>query len=181
MDPHPKGAESAHWGRVPGWFETFKGALSDIPRNEPIRMTTLSWVSSYNTEVRRLQTVIDSARAHIRAIAMRIAGEALDGPLSGADVGRYRDLANERARAETGFAYDGYLRLKLTAVLEDVSAMVAEICGYVHDSAEALRVGAVIQQWAQHWRGAASAADRAAAARRRRRTAGAVGEVPAAV
>lgn len=158
VDPHPKGAESAYWGRVPGWFETFKGALSDIPRNEPIH-DDLSWVSSYNTEVRRLQTVIDSARAHIRAIAMRIAGEALDGPLTGVEVGRYRDLANERARAETGFAYDGYLRLKLTAVLEDVSAMVSEICGYVHDSAEALRVSAVIQQWAQQCGVAPSAAD----------------------
>jgi patatin-related protein len=147
IDPHPKDAMRQRWGRVPGWFETFKGALSDIPRNEPIH-DDLSWVSSYNAEVRRLQTVIDSARAHIRAIAERIAGDALDGPLTGQEVGRYRDLANERARAETGFAYEGYLRLKLTAVLEDVAGMVAGICGYVKDSAEALRVNAVIQQWA---------------------------------
>jgi patatin-related protein len=147
VDPHPKGAESERWGRVPGWFETFKGALSDIPRNEPIH-DDLAWISAYNTEVRRLQTVIDSARAHIRAIAVRIAGDALDGPLSGEDVGRFRDLANDRARAETGFAYEGYLRLKLTAVLEDVAALVAELCGYVKDSAEAARVAAVIQQWA---------------------------------
>jgi patatin-related protein len=147
IDPHPRGAESQRWGRVPGWFETFKGALSDIPRNEPIH-DDLAWVSSYNAEVRRLQTVIDSARAHIRAISLRIAGDALDGALSAADVGRYRDLANERARAETGFAYEGYLRLKLTAVLEDVASMVSGICGYVKDSAEAIRVNAVIQQWA---------------------------------
>jgi patatin-related protein len=147
VDPHPKGAESQHWGRVPGWFETFKGALSDIPRNEPIH-DDLAWVSAYNKEVRRLQTVIDSARAHIRDIATRIAGDALDGPLTGQQVGRFRDLANDRARGETGFAYEGYLRLKLTAVLEDVSMLVAEICGYVRDSVEALRVAAVIQQWA---------------------------------
>jgi patatin-related protein len=132
---------------VPGWFETFKGALSDIPRNEPIH-DDLAWVNAYNNEVRRLQTVIESARTHIRAIAARIAGDALNGPLSGDDVGRYRELANSRARAETGFAYEGYLRLKLTAVIEDVATLVAEICGHVRESAEALRIGAVIDCWA---------------------------------
>jgi patatin-related protein len=147
IDPHPRGAESLNWGRVPGWFETFKGALSDIPRNEPIH-DDLSWVNAYNNEVRRLQTVIDSARKHIRDIATRIAGDALNGPLTGPEVGRYRDMANNRARAETGFAYEGYLRLKLTAVLEDVAALVAEICGHVRDSVEALRIAAVIQAWA---------------------------------
>ena len=148
IDPHPRGAESLNWGRVPGWFETFKGALSDIPRNEPIH-DDLAWVNSYNREVRRLQTVIESARMHIRDIATRIAGDALDGPLTGKDVGRYRDMANNSARSETGFAYEGYLRLKLTAVIEDVAALVAEICGHVKDSVEALRITAVIQAWAR--------------------------------
>ena len=149
VDPHPRSAESARWGRVPGWFETFKGALSDIPRNEPIH-DDLTWVNAYNNEVRRLQTVIESARAHIRAIATRIAGEALSGPLSGQEVGRYRDMANDRARMETGFAYEGYLRLKLTAVIEDVAALIAEICGHVRDSAEAMRIDSVIHCWAAH-------------------------------
>ena len=147
VDPHPRGAESLNWGRVPGWFETFKGALSDIPRNEPIH-DDLSWVNSYNNEVRRLQTVIESARMHIRTIATSIAGEALGGPLSGADIGRFRDMANNRARQETGFAYEGYLRLKLTAVIEDVAALIAEVCGHVRESAEASRIKTVIETWA---------------------------------
>ena len=94
---------------MPGWFETFKGALSDIPRNEPIH-DDLAWVSGYNAEVRRLQTVINSARTHIRDIATRIAGDALDGPLTGTEVGRYRDQVKPWVSAPGWEAYDQYLR-----------------------------------------------------------------------
>ena len=129
IDPHPKTAvDSRGTSRVPGFFSTLKGALSDIPRNEPIH-DDLSWVNTYNAEVRRLQMVVDSARSHIRGMADAVAGEALDKDLSGEEIGRFRELANTRARNETGFAYEGYLRLKLTAVIEDVAALVGQICG----------------------------------------------------
>jgi len=147
IDPHPKGAESRSWGRVPGFFSTLKGALSDIPRNEPIH-DDLAWVNTYNAEVRRLQMVVDSARSHIRAMAEAISGTELDGPLTGVQVGKFRELANNRARAETGFAYEGYLRLKLTAVIEDVATLVGQICGYDRDTSESGRIIAVIQKWA---------------------------------
>src|SRR5690606_35080688 len=89
IDPHPRGAENRQWGRMPGWFETWKGALSDIPRNEPIH-DDLAWVNRYNSEVKRLQTVIESARSHIHSIALGIAGNALDAPITGEEIGRFR-------------------------------------------------------------------------------------------
>ncbi|MBL8642901.1 MAG: patatin-like protein [Rhodospirillaceae bacterium] len=147
VDPHPQGARNRNWGRVPGFFETIKGALSDIPRNEPVH-DDLAWVNEYNNEVRRLQTIIDSARIHIRTITRTIAGEALDKPITGEQVGKFRDEANNVAREQTGFAYEGYLRLKLTAVLEDVAYLVAEICGFVRESKEAQRIFVLAQQWA---------------------------------
>jgi patatin-related protein len=98
--------------------------------------------------VRRLQMVVDSARSHIRGMADAVAGPALDDVVSGEQIGRFRELANNRARNETGFAYEGYLRLKLTAVIEDVAALVGQICGYDRDTAESGRIIAVIQKWA---------------------------------
>lgn len=148
IDPHPRGAENRKWGRVPGFFETIKGSLSDIPRNEPIH-DDLTWVNNYNAEVRRLQTVIESARHHIQHIAESIAGDALDKPMTGIELGRLRDLGNTRARTETGFAYEGYLRLKLTAVLEDMARLVAEICGHARESKEAARIVELIENWAR--------------------------------
>ncbi len=147
VDPHPETTKDRSSVHVPGFFTTLKGALSDIPRNEPIH-DDLSWVNTYNAEVRRLQMVVDGARSHISAIAAAIAGDALGPNVTGEDVGRFRELANNRARAETGFAYEGYLRLKLTAVIEDVAGMVAEICGYGRDTAEWARIVTVIERWA---------------------------------
>ncbi|MHB1207102.1 MAG: DUF3376 domain-containing protein, partial [Rhodospirillaceae bacterium] len=147
VDPHPQtNADRANM-RAPGFFATLKGALSDIPRNEPIH-DDLAWVNTHNSEVRRLQMVVEGARMHIHAIAEAIAGHALDGPLTGPLIGQFRQLANNRARAQTGFAYEGYLRLKLTAVIEDVAAVVAEICGYGRESIEAQRIINIIQRWA---------------------------------
>ncbi|MBL8628397.1 MAG: patatin-like protein, partial [Rhodospirillaceae bacterium] len=147
IDPHPQGAMKLSWGRVPGFFETIKGALSDIPRNEPIH-DDLAWVNDYNNEVRRLQTVINSALIHIRAMADSIAGDTFEQPITGEQLGRFREDANNMTRAQTGFAYEGYLRLKLTAVLEDVASLVAEICGFVRESKEAQRIFALAQTWA---------------------------------
>ncbi len=147
IDPHPKSAETRSM-RVPGFFSTLKGALSDIPRNEPIH-DDLAWVNTYNAEVRRLQMVVDSARSHIRAMADAVAGPALDGIVTPEQIGRFRELANNSARNETGFAYEGYLRLKLTAVIEDVAGLVGQICGYDRDTAESGRIVAVIQKWAE--------------------------------
>lgn len=147
VDPHPETTKDRSSLNVPGFFTTLKGALSDIPRNEPIH-DDLAWVNTYNAEVRRLQMVVDGARSHISAIAEAIAGDALGPDITGEEIGRYRELANNRARAETGFAYEGYLRLKLTAVIEDVAAMVAEVCGYGHDTAESARVITIIERWA---------------------------------
>jgi patatin-related protein len=146
IDPHPQSTADRKL-KVPGFFSTLKGALSDIPRNEPIH-DDLAWVNTHNAEVRRLQMVVEGARLYIHAIAEAIAGKALDAALTGERIGEFRQLANNRARLQTGFAYEGYLRLKLTAVVEDVAAVVAEICGLARESIEAGRIITIIQRWA---------------------------------
>ena len=147
IDPHPRTTDRRSRKHPPGWFETWKGALSDIPRNEPVH-DDLSWVNGYNKEVKRLQMIIESARVHIHSISHTIAGDALDKPISGEQLGVFREKANSIVRAETGFAYEGYLRLKLGAVLEDVAYLLAEICGYSSESKEAARILALAQHWA---------------------------------
>ncbi len=92
-------------------------------------------------------------------MADAVAGPALDGPLTGSQIGRFREHANNSARNETGFAYEGYLRLKLTAVIEDVAGLVGRICGYDRDTAESGRIVAVIQKWAEITGVSPSAAD----------------------
>lgn len=148
IDPHPQSTHNENWGRIPGFFRTLKGALSDIPRNEPIH-EDLAWVNAYNTEVRRLQAVIDASRSHIKAIVDDVAGSALEGSVNGPTIGRLRLAANSRARSETGFAYDGYLRLKLASVLDEVTALLVSLCGYGQDSEERKNVETIMNTWAR--------------------------------
>ncbi len=148
IDPHPQSIVDRDAAmHTPGWIATLKAALSDIPRNEPIH-DDLSWVNTHNSEVQRLQVVVEGARLHIHEIAKAIAGKAFESPVNAAQVGEFRRLANNRARIQTGFAYEGYLRLKLLAVIEDVAEVVADICGYGRETPEAKRIIAIIQRWA---------------------------------
>lgn len=66
IDPDPEGPPPPPDGRVPGFFATLKGALSDIPRNEPV-YDDLAWISDYNEEVRRIRTIIDATRPNVVA------------------------------------------------------------------------------------------------------------------
>lgn len=149
IDPHPRAPRNDEWGHVPGFFRTLKGALSDIPRNEPIH-EDLSWVNAYNAEVRRLQTVIDASRSHITAIVDAVAEEALKGPTDGPMIGYLRLGANAKARAAAGFAYEGYVRLKVASVLDELTGLLASLSGYSFDSKEHRRLGAALRFWADH-------------------------------
>jgi patatin-related protein len=146
IDPHPRGPRNDHWGRVPGFFRTLRGALSDIPRNEPIH-EDLSWVNAYNLEVRRLQTVVEASRPHIRAIVKAVGGDLLDHPVDGPTISRLRKAANAQARTETGFAYEGYLRLKLASVVDEVADLMLSLCGYGSTTSERARVEKLLNAW----------------------------------
>lgn len=147
IDPHPRGPRDNSQDAAPGFFRTLKGSLSDIPRNEPIH-EDLSWVNAYNAEVRRLQTVIEASRPHIKAIVHAVAGKALDGPVDGATISRFRLAANTKARAETGFAYEGYLRLKLASVIDEVADLVSSLCGHNPSRPERDQIKSLINGWA---------------------------------
>ena len=54
VDPRPR-RDSATAGRgVPGFFATLRGALSDLPRQEPV-YNELAVISHYNRQARRLK------------------------------------------------------------------------------------------------------------------------------
>ena len=147
IDPNPRTPKNQVGEDIPGFFQTLKGALSDIPRNEPIH-EDLAWVNAYNTEVSRLQAVINTSRSHIEAIVEDVAGAALSEPLDGHTIGRLRIAANGRAREKTGFAYDGYLRLKLAAVIDDIIELLVTVCGHSHESAQRVAIQRAVKLWA---------------------------------
>lgn len=159
IDPDPEGPPPPPDGRVPGFFATLKGALSDIPRNEPV-YDDLAWISDYNEEVRRIRTIIDATRpnvvAQVHALIQETAakksgtgGDPLGARADVSQISYWRAAADARAATEAGFAYDGYARLKLAAVLSTVAERMAAVCGHQTGSPPCRAVHARLTEWAQ--------------------------------
>jgi cation transport protein ChaC len=74
---------------------------------------------------------------------------ALAGPLTAQTLAVWREAANARAAKEAGFVYDGYVRLKIGGVIEFVSHLIAESCGFPEESNSATRVRHAVAAWAR--------------------------------
>jgi patatin-related protein len=147
VDPTPAATEPSR-ARSPGFLATLKAALSDIPRNQPIT-DELDWVTGFNERVRRLRAVIDSARPQIAQLITDIAPGAEMKAFSAADVRAWREAANVRVAERAGFAYEGYVRLKLFAALAFVGRVATGLRGWDERSPGARAIAASIEAWAR--------------------------------
>src|SRR5262249_36652291 len=65
IDPHPAPPPSRRSHRMPGFFVTLRGALSDIPSAQPVT-DELGRVVEFNDQVRRLRAIIGNAPPPVR-------------------------------------------------------------------------------------------------------------------
>lgn len=149
IDPQPLRPAPPPTGRVPGFFRVLKGALSDIPRNEPIA-DELIWVNRFNERVRHLRGVIEATQPQIVQLVAESAPQNLDAALSEPEIRLWRMQASERAVQEAGFAYEGYVRLKLGAVLDYVTKLICTACRFGEHSAEAQWARLALLRWAEN-------------------------------
>lgn len=148
IDPHPLPPPPPPTGAVPNFWSSLKAALSDIPRNEPIH-DDLAWIEGFNLRVRRAKTIIEAARPEIDGLVSSVARGRLDARHITADrITAWRERANDRAEKEVGFAYEGYARLKLTSVLENIASLICVVCGHAERSQEGGWVSSVLTAWA---------------------------------
>jgi patatin-related protein len=143
-DPRPPGAR-AH-DQIPGFFSTLKGALSDIPRTEPVT-DELNWVAAFNERARRLKAIIERARPQVsRLVANVMTGSQDD--IYEAQIREWREHANVSAAEEGGFAYEGYVGLKLASARAFVSQLIMAIRGVKAGSPFASAIAEVVDAWA---------------------------------
>jgi len=133
IDPKP-GVRSVRLGGgggddAPGFFATIFGALSDIPREQPIR-DNLEAIEQRSATIRRLRRIVEAMRPEVEAAIERAFGSAifLLKPTP-------KRLAGWRARAQTvaareaGYAYAAYGQLKLASVAEEVAERIFTLGG----------------------------------------------------
>jgi patatin-related protein len=108
-------------GKPPGFFATVFGALSDIPREQPIR-DNLEAIEGRSARIRRLRLIIDAMRPEVEAAIERTFGTTLlllrPSPKR---LAAWRARAQIVAARDAGYAYAAYGQLKLSAVAEEIA------------------------------------------------------------
>ena len=102
---------------APGFFRTIFGALSDIPREQPIA-DNLEAIEGRSRRIRRMQRIIEAIRPEVEASIDRVFGRTLflNRPTE-ARLAAWRQKAQNEAAAQAGFAFASYGHLKLSGIV----------------------------------------------------------------
>ncbi len=132
IDPHP-GKKSVHLGGkgggVPGFFQTIFGAMSDIPREQPIR-DNLESIEARSARIRRMRAITGAIRPEVEAAITDALGSTffLAKPTAARLLG-WRAKAHERANKGAGYAFASYGHLKLATIAEELAILLRSIAG----------------------------------------------------
>lgn len=109
---------------LPGFVATIFGAMSDIPREQPIR-DSLEAIEGRSTRIRRMQRIVDALQPDVDAAIEAMFGLTffLDRPTP-ARLKNWRSKAQERAARDAGYAYAAYGHAKLSSVVEEIASLV---------------------------------------------------------
>lgn len=124
---------------APGFFRTIFGAMSNIPREQPIR-DDLEQIARRSERIRRMQRVVDAMRPTINATIEQTIGQPLfaDHPTP-ARLSSWRAKAHRKAARASGFAYASYAQLKLSAIVQELAELMARLAPVEPLDANAVR------------------------------------------
>jgi len=149
IDANPASVASSPHSKLPGFFSTLKGALSDLPSAQPIA-NELAWVINLNAQVRGIKSIIEGARPQVNEFVGNIIDKPLDRRFTADEIRGWREEVNARVAREAGFAHEGYARLKLASVRQFVARMFVTIGGGPLNSPLARAIEEVVNAWAVH-------------------------------
>jgi patatin-related protein len=131
---------------LPGFFRTIFGALSDIPREQPIR-DNLEAIENRSRRIRRMRRITDALREQIETDVEAAVGRSLflNRPTP-ARLAGWRAKAQARAAQAAGFAYPAYAHLKLSGMVEEMADLLFRLGG---DGDGLLREGFRQALWGQ--------------------------------
>jgi patatin-related protein len=129
IDPRPGhrfGARGDAQG-VPGFFSTIIGAISEIPREQPIR-DNLEAIEARSKRIEQMRGVIEDIRPEVESRVEALFGHTLflDRPTP-ARIAAWRAKAQGAALKQSGFAFAAYANLKLTGVADSLAGMMIRI------------------------------------------------------
>jgi patatin-related protein len=109
---------------VPGFFTTIFGALSTIPREQPIR-DNLETIEQRSYRIEQTRRIIMAIRGDVDSAVEGAMGRTMLLYRPSAErVRSWRQRAHENAARQAGFAYASYGHLKLATIADDLSSMI---------------------------------------------------------
>ncbi|NIJ24282.1 patatin-like protein [Sphingomonas japonica] len=126
IDPWP-GLKFAFGGKVdgrPGFFQTLIGALSEIPRQQPIR-DNLEAISDRSDQIERMLVILERLRGEVEAQIDTLFGYTLflDYPTP-KRLKAWRQRAQVGASKQAGFGHAAYGLLKIDGVLDRIATLL---------------------------------------------------------
>ncbi|MCK2088597.1 patatin-like protein [Thauera aromatica] len=152
IDPHAapqygrEAEREAGAGAVPGWFETLRGALSDLPRQQPVH-SELAEISRYNRQIRRLKAMIVETRPQVEALVEQATAGALGGHYTLDELRHWR-LTSTNLLATSTLVYNAWWRALVLEALDFVAGLLRKLCGYSQESPAARWLQLVVEEWA---------------------------------
>lgn len=112
---------------VPGFFQTLVGALSEIPRQQPIR-DSLEALSAHSARIERMHAILDQLRGEVEAQVETLFGYTflLDYPTP-KRLAAWRQRAQSAAAGKAGYGQAAYGLLKVEGVIDRVAALLAQL------------------------------------------------------
>jgi patatin-related protein len=168
IEPDPGGLATREGGADPETLAAALGALTSIPRAEPI-LDDLLGVQEHNERVDRIRDVIEANFARVGGlIEPLVPADLLAASAPGAwPWSTWSSKIHELALQNAGMAYSTYMRLKISGVLDGFAQSICGICNYPADSNHGYLVRQAVRCWGRGhelYRGVERAGDAPASA-----------------
>ena len=148
IEPDPGGLATKQGGADPETLAAALGALTSIPRAEPI-LDDLLDVQAHNEQVERIRDVIEANFERVGALIEPLVPQDLlaGGPPQQWPWSTWSSEIHELALQNAGMAYSTYLRLKISGVLDGFAQSICGICNYPADSNHGYLVREAVHCW----------------------------------
>lgn len=147
IDPHRSILEPRPSPGIPGFFTTLRGALTDLPRNEPI-YDELAQVSWYNGQIGRLKAAVLAARDQVSELIEQSTGGGLSGPYTVTELRHWR-LTSTNLLASTPIVYNAWMRALVLESVDFLVGVLRAICQSPRESPHGRWLQTVMELWAE--------------------------------
>ena len=147
IDPRPDRLHVLPGTSIPGFFETLRGALSDLPRHTPI-YEELEETSRLNDQIGRLKAIVQISRGQVDALIDQATAGGLSKDFTIEQLRHWR-LTSSNLLSRTAIVYNAWWRSLVLESADFISDLVSKTCGYQRSSQRAHRVRRIIEAWCE--------------------------------